>query len=196
MSIAFLKKALSALVFFVGTMCFAQDPAVLKSVSELYDSNYNMDFEPIAELTYPKVVEQLGGKQKFLEKLDSDYQNEKFRKRLQLTAPVFQVNQPKTIEGRQFCVVSYRNPTRYFYENKMDAAEMNKEVEQWKRIASTKEVFGEPNRNSINVKRISKFVAVSDSSTGGQWKFFNLDDLQQLEIFNELFAAEKTQLGL
>lgn len=196
MSIAFLKKVLRAVVFLVGPMCFAQDPVVLKSVSELYDSNYNMDFELIAELSYPKVVEQLGGKDEFLEKLDSDYQNDTFRKRLQLTAPVFQVHPVKTLNGHQFCVVSYRNPTRYFYEKKMDAAEMNKEVEQWKRIASTKEVFGEPNRNSINVKRISKFVGVSDAATNGQWKFFNLDDLQQLAIFDALFAAEKTQLGL
>ncbi|RZJ71274.1 hypothetical protein [Flavobacterium sp.] len=175
----------------------AQDQAaILKGASQVYDANYYMDFDPIPELTYPKVVEQLGGKQKFREKLDQDYQNDKFRKRLQLTAPVFQVEPTKSLNGHKFCVIIYRNPTRYTYEQKLSDGEMNKEVESWKKIAGTKEVFPEPNRNSVNVKRISKLVAIQDASTANEWKFFNLDDAQQAEIFNALFASEKTQLGL
>ncbi len=193
----FLKTILPIFLLLTFLEVSAQDEApILKGASEVYDANYNMDFDPIADLTYPKVVEQLGGKQKFLEKLDSDYQNEKFRKRLQLTAPVFQVEPTKTIGERKFCVVIFRNPTRYFYEQKLSEGEMNKEVESWKKIAGTKEVFPEPNRNSINVKRISKIVAVRDASTANQWKFFNLDDVQQLEVFNSIFASEKSQLGL
>lgn len=177
---------------------WAQSPSeILPKVSRLYDSNYHMDFEAIAELTYPGVVEKLGGREKFVEKLDADYQNAKFRKRLQLTAPIFQLGSSKTIDGKTFCVIAYRNPTRYFYETKLDAATLQKEVEWWKQVAGTKEVFGEPQRNAINVKRISKFVAVVDETTGGQWRFFNLDDLDQLAVFDSLFTAgTKKQLGL
>lgn len=177
---------------------WAQSPSeILPKASRLYDSNYHMDFESIAELTYPRVVEQLGGREKFVEKLDADYQNGKFRKRLQLTAPIFQLGASQTIDGKTFCVITYRNPTRYFYEAKLDAATMQKEVELWKQVAGTKEVFGEPQRNAINVKRVSKFVAILDESTGGQWKFFNLDDLDQLAVFDSLFTAEtKKQIGL
>lgn len=175
----------------------AQNPEILKGASTLYDANYNMDFDPIADITYPKVIEKSGGREPFLAKLDHDYQNEKFRKRLQLTAPVFQVGPEKTINGTSFCVVSYRNPTRYFYETKLDPSDMEKEVAQWKKIAATKEVYGEPNRNSINVKRVSHIVAVKDASTSGNWKFFNLDDLDQLATFDSLFDADtKKQLGL
>lgn len=191
-----LKKCFFGLLFLLSGLSNAQEAEILKGASVLYDANYNMDFESIAELTYPQAIEQLGGKQKFVSKLDADYQNPEYRKRLQLTAPVFQVGPIKTVGSKKFCFISYRNPTRYFYETKLAPDEMNKQVIQWKQVASTKEVFGEPNRNSINVKRISKFVAVSDASTNGQWKFFNFDDLQQLDVFNSLFAAEKAQLGL
>ncbi|MBD3582540.1 hypothetical protein HC229_08475 [Flavobacterium sp. D33] len=191
-----MKKSLLTLFFLLFASSQAQEPEILKRASELYDANYNMDFESIAGFTYPEAVEQLGGKQKFISKIDADYQNPEFRKRLQLTAPVFQVGPVKSIGSKKFCLISFRNPTRYFYEEKLSPGEMNEQVIKWKQVASTKEVFGEPNRNSINVKRISKFVAVSDASTNGQWKFFNFDDLQQLEIFNSHFATEKVQLGL
>ncbi|RZJ66996.1 MAG: hypothetical protein EOO50_06950 [Flavobacterium sp.] len=192
-----MKRFLILFLMLAGFTSGAQNPEILKGASTLYDSNYNMDFEPIAEITYPKVVEQVGGREKFLAKLDNDYQNEKFRKRLQLTSPVFQVGPEKTIGGKSFCVVSFRNPTRYFYEDKLDTDAMAKEVANWKNIAATKEVYGEPNRNSINVKRVSFIVAVKDETTGGNWKFFNLDDLDQLAVFDNVISAEtKKQLGL
>lgn len=191
-----IKKLLLPILLISGSIGFSQEEQILPLASKVYDANYNMDFEPIADLTYPKAVEQIGGREKFLEKIDNDYQNEKFRKRLQLTAPVFQVNPVKTLNGKTFCVVMFRNPTRVFYEAKLSPSEMETEVAEWKKIAGTKDVFPEPNRNSVNVKRISCYVAVKDESTGGQWKFFNFDDVDQSKAFDTFFGVEKAQLGL
>jgi len=43
------------------------------------------------------------------------------------------------------------------------------------------EVIFEPIRNSINVKYGSKLIAVADSATQNQWKFFNFDGPAQEE---------------
>lgn len=188
----------SLLAFLLSVTLSAQSQQeLLSKASKLYDANYNMDFDEIADLTYPKVVEKLGGREPFTQKLDLDYQNDKMRKRLQLTSPIFQVGTEKKIEGKTFCVILYRNPTRYFYEKKLDATEMQREVDNWKKIAATKEVYAEPQRNTINVKRVSRFVAVADENTSGQWQFFNFDDLDQVSAFDALFSTDlKKQLGL
>ena len=156
-----------------------------------------MDFDSIVNLTYPKIVETLGGKKAMLNKLDSDYQNEEFRMRLELVTPVFQYSEIKKIEGKTFCVISYKNPIRYFFENKLDNATAVKKVNWLKENNSTKEVFFEPKRNSINVKRVSILIAIVDETTNNQWKFINFDDVEQRAIFKSIFNETiKKELGL
>ena len=66
-----------------------------------------------------------------------------------------------------------------------------------KEINKTKDVVFEPKRNSFNVKKISTFVAVMDETTYNEWKFFNLDDASQKEIFDVTFnEIIKKELGL
>ena len=191
-----LKRSCLLLLFLFTLGMYAQESSILKTALRLHEANYNMDFDSVASFTHPEVIARLGGKKAFTEKLDTDSQNGGYRKRLQLTAPVFQAGPVKTIGARKFCVITFRNPTRYFYEQPLDTGQMKKLLNDWKQIAATNEVYAEPNRNSINVKRVSKLVGVADDQTGGQWKFFNFDDERQVEVFNSVFAAEKVQLGL
>ena len=61
----------------------------------------------------------------------------------------------------------------------------------------TKDVTFEISRNSFNVRRISKFVAIADATTDNEWKFFNMDDVAQRQLFETLFDdAIKKQLKL
>ena len=61
---------------------------------------------------------------------------------------------------------------------------------------NTKEVFFEPKRNSINVKRVSILIAIVDETTNNQWKFFNFDDVEQRAIFKTIFNETiKKELG-
>ena len=167
-----------------------------KETQKIYDANYTMDFDAVVTLSYPKIVEIIG-KVAFLEKLDADYQNEEYRMRLELVTPVYQYSEVKKIEGKSFCVITYKNPIRYFFENKLNTDTAAKKVSWLKERNATQEVIFEPKRNSINVKRTSKFIAVSDENTGNEWKFFNFDDISQREIVDKIFnETTKKELGL
>ena len=163
---------------------------------KIYDANYTMDFDVIAQLTYPKIIESIGNKDSFLEKLDLDYQNEEYRMRLELVTPVFQYSELKKIDGKTFCVITYRNPIRYFFENKLNSDSSAKKVAWLKENNNTSEVIFEPKRNSINVKRVSKLIAIADETTSNEWKFFNFDDAEQRAIFKTIFNETiKKELG-
>lgn len=192
-----MKTKIIFLLLLCSLSTFSQTIEKLKvATKKIYDANYNMDFDSIVNLTYPKIVESIGGKNTMLNKLDLDYQNDEFRMRLEIVTPVFQYSEIKKIEGKTFCVITYRNPIRYFFENKLDNDTAVKKVNWLKENNSTKEVFFEPKRNSINVKRISKLVAIADETTSKEWKFFNFDDSSQREIFKTLFSENtKKELG-
>ena len=192
-----MKTKIILLLLLCSLTSFSQTIEKLKvATKKIYDANYTMDFDTIVNQTYPKIVETHGGKNAMLNKLDSDYQNDEFRMRLELVTPVFQYSEIKKIEGKTFCVITYRNPIRYFFENKLDNDTAVKKVNWLKENNSTKEVFFEPKRNSINVKRISKLVAIADETTSKEWKFFNFDDSSQREIFKTLFSENtKKELG-
>lgn len=179
-------------------VAFGQTLENLKiQTKKIHDANYTMDFEPLAELTYPEVVAQLGGRAKFLEKLDNDYQNDEFRKRIQIESPVFQYSEIRQADGKSWCVVTYYNPIRYFFEKPLDATSGPQKAAELKQTAMATQTIYESKRNTVNVKRHSKFIAIADETTNKEWKFINLDDLQQREISNRLLNENiKKQLGL
>jgi len=192
-----MKSKLFLILVLLSNVSFAQSLDQLKTATKkIYDANYTMDFETVAQLTYPPMVTAMG-KEKFLEKLDTDYQNEAFRMRLELVTPVFQYAPIKKIEGHSFVVVSYKNPVRYFFETKLNTVSAAEKVAELRKSNQTQDVTFEPKRNSFNVRRTSKLVAISDETTGGEWKFYNLDDVVQRQLFSTTFdAAVKKELGL
>jgi len=190
-------KHLSFLLFFIVSNSFSQSTETLKaSAQKLYEANYLMDFEGIAKLSYPKMVDTIS-KAAFLEKTELHYENEEYRLRYQLQNVPLQFGPIKQLNGKSFCVITIRIPKRYFFENKL-TAEQAAEKRTWLlEINNTKDVTFEPNRNSFNVKKISTYVAVFDENTNGEWKFFNFDNVEQLTAFKELFDEKtKTALGL
>jgi hypothetical protein len=193
-----MKSKISILLFLIGATAFSQSIESVKSLTKkIHDANYTMDFEPLAELTYPSIVEQLGGRAKFIEKLDNDYQNDQFRKRIQIESPAFQYSEITKIEGKNYCVISYYNPIRYFIETPMDAITGPLKAAELKQIEHATQTIYEPKRNTINVKRNSKFIAISDETTHGDWKFINFDDVAQRSLADQLLnESTKKQLGL
>ena len=109
----------------------------------------------------------------------------------------FQYGVVKKIEGKSFCVVTFQNPMRYFFETKL-TTETAAEIATWlKQINKTKEVTFEPKRNSFNVKKTTTYLAVIDETTIKEWKFFNLDDANQLASYQTIFGESiKKELGL
>ena len=142
-------------------------------------------------------IEEIIGKESLLEKLDLRHQNEEFRLRLQLEMVPFQFGPIRKIEGKSFCVVTFRNPMRYFFENKLSPEKVVEKITWLQEINNTKVVIFEPKRNSFNVKKMSTYLAVFDETTNSQWKFFNLDDPNQKQIFESIFnESVKKELGL
>lgn len=181
-------KAKLLLLFLFSVHCYSQSLEGLKTeTKKIYDANYTMDFDMIYDLSYPKIKEGTD-KETMIAKLDSDFQNDEFRMRLELENPVFLYSDIKKMEGKSFCIISYKNPVRYFFEKKLDAETAAKKIAAFKEYNNTKEVFLEPKRNSINVKRSSKLIAIADVTTNNEWKFFNLDNEIQRALFQSLFG--------
>ena len=183
-----MKRNILLLFFlFTGLLSAAQSTESLKkTMQQLYEANYLMDFETIAQLSYPKMIDQIG-KTIFLEKTELFYENETYRQRYQLQSVPFQFGPITTIGTQSFCVITVRIPKRYFFEAKL-SAEQALEKKTWlQEMNQTKDVTFEPNRNSFNVKMIATFIAVYDENTSGNWRFFNFDFTEQQTAFEQLF---------
>ena len=192
-----MKNKLSILILFFSIVTFSQSTESLKiATKKYYESNYLMDFETIVTLSHSLMVQTIG-KDLLLEKLDKYYENEEYCLREQLETLPFQYGMVKKIEGKSFCVITFRNPMRYFFETKLTTETAADKANWLKQINKSKEVTFEPKRNSFNVKRITTYLAVMDETTINEWKFFNLDDANQLASFQTIFGESiKKELGL
>ena len=192
-----MKNKLSFLLLFFSIVTFSQSTESLKiATKKYYEANYLMDFETIVSLSHPLMVKTIG-KDLLLEKLDKYYENEEYRLREQLETLPFQYDMVKKIEGKSFCVITFRNPMRYFFETKLTTEAAADKANWLKQINKSKEVTFEPKRNSFNVKKTTTYLAVMDETTIKEWKFFNLDDANQLAFYQTIFGESiKKELGL
>jgi hypothetical protein len=191
-----MKKVL-LLLMFVSFSVFPQSAESLKaSTKKIFQANYLLDFDGIALLSYPKIIETIGA-DNIYDKLEQHYEIDEYRLRYQLETVPFKYGEIKKIEGRSFCVITCRNPMRYTFGKKLSKEAAAKKTQDLMDINKTKEVTFEPARNSFNVKRTTTFVAVSDATTNGQWRFFNFDNAFQQDVFNSIFIeSTKKELGL
>ena len=192
-----MKKLIPLLFLFLSISTFSQSAESLKvAAKNFYEANYLMDFETIVSLLHPEMVKMIG-KDLMLEKIEKYYENDEYRLREQLETLPFQYGAIKKIEGKSFCVITFRNPMRYFFETKLTTEAAAEKATWLKQINKTKEVTFEPKRNSFNVRRTTTYIAVFDETTNKEWKFFNLDDANQLASFQTIFGESiKKELGL
>ena len=192
-----MKSKLILLFLFLSISTFSQSTESLKvATKKFYEANYLMDFETIVSLSYPEMMKTIG-KDLMLEKLEKYYENDEYRLREQLETLSFQYNAIKKIEGKSFCKITFRNPMRYFFETKLTAETASAKTIWLKQINKTKDVTFEPKRNSFNIRRQSTYIAIMDEITNNEWKFFNLDDANQLAAFQTIFGESiKKELGL
>ena len=192
-----MKSKLILLFLFLSISTFSQSTESLKvATKKFYEANYLMDFETIVSLSYPEMMKTIG-KDLMLEKLEKYYENDEYRLREQLETLPFQYNAIKKIGGKSFCKITFRNPMRYFFETKLTAETASAKTIWLKQINKTKDVTFEPKRNSFNIRRQSTYIAIMDEITNNEWKFFNLDDANQLASFQTIFGESiKKELGL
>jgi hypothetical protein len=191
------SKICSLLVLLTVHFGFSQNGMqLLASSKKLYTAHYEMDFETLVSLSYPKLVDAIG-REALLDKLDKTYQNEEYRFRYQLESVALITHKTEKIGTQTFCLLTCRNPVRYLFEKKLSADEVVAKTAWLQEVNQTKEVTFEPKRNSFSVRRTTTYLAIMDESTLGQWKFINLDDPFQDAAFQSLFDENtKKQLGL
>ena len=86
---------------------------------------------------------------------------------------------------------------RYFFKTKLTTETVAEKVIWLKQINNSRDVTFEPKRNSFKVRGTTTYVAVMDETTNNEWKFFNLDDPNQLASFKAIFDESiKKELGL
>jgi len=192
-----MKTKLSCFFLLLHFCVIAQSLDKLKSdTRKIYDANYTMDFDVVTELTYPKIYEAQG-KAAFIDYLDTEHQNDEYRMRIQMESSVFAYSEMKKVAGKSFYVITYKNPARVFFEKKVAAENAAQKAAWIKQRYVASEVLFEPKRNSFNVRRNSKLVAVSDETTNGEWRFFDFNDPMQRQSFDAIFSADvKKELGL
>lgn len=192
-----MKNKFLILLLFFSVATSSQSAESLKiATKKYYEANYLMDFETLASLAYPVMVNTFG-KEVMLDKLDKYYENDEYRLREQLESLPLQYSTVKKIEGKSFCIITFRNPLRYFYETKLTTETAAEKANWLKQVNKSKEVTFEPKRNSFNVRRTSTYLAVTDENTNNEWKFFNLDDADQYASFQTIFGEGiKKALGL
>lgn len=192
-----MRKQFSLLILLVVYNGFAQSTESLKTATKnFYEANYLLDFETIVALSYPKMVEDFG-RDVLLEHIEKHYENEEFRLRLQLETVPFQYGTIKKIESKSFCVITCRNPMRYFFETKLTSETVTIKAIWLQEVNKTKEITFEPKRNSFNIRKTTTMLAISDETSNNSWTFFNFDDEKQYQAFRTIFDESiQKELGL
>lgn len=189
-----MKRTYCFLLLLTVSIGFSQSLEKLKSdTKKMYDASYNIDFETILDYTYPKFFD-FSPREAMLKGFDESFQNEKTKMRFVYPSVTFNYSEIKTIDGRKFCVIRYKNAVRLTYEEKLTAEDSDALLKVMKESKKFETVSFENKRNSFLLVGNAILLAISDELTKGEWKFINYDDER---IFEMLFAKNyKTELGL
>lgn len=189
-----MRKTFCLLLMLTAAIGFSQSLEQLKSdTKKMYDASYNMDFEVVMDYTYPKFFE-LVPREAMLKTMDEAFQNDTTKMRFVYPSVAFSYSEIKTIDGKKFCIIKYKNAQRITYEEKLKPEMSETILKALKGNKKFESVAFEKNRNSFLIIGDAILLAVSDPLTNGEWKFINYDDER---VFELLFAKNyKTELGL
>lgn len=161
---------------------------------KFYDAHYNMDFDGIAGLYHLGYFEKIT-KEEITAKLDEQFQNDKTGIRFVFPTMNFTFGTIQNIEGKKYCVISFKNTYRVNFIDKLLDAEIQKNIASFQTNPKIKSVKYEAKRNSFFIEENVIWVAVFHSSTMDKWKF--IEPNSKFCFFDEVLAPEiQKQLGL
>lgn len=187
-------KLLSLLFFLVVSNNYSQSLETLKNETvNMYDASYNMDFETILDLTYPKIFD-LVNRETMLSSLDNLFQNKTMKVRFVYPKVTFTYSDIKEIEGAKFCVINYKNAMRITFDEKLTQEKVAIFLKSMNDTKKYTTVQFETERNSFFLEGNSILIAVSDKFSNNRWTFLNHDSG---DFFVQIFSASiKKKLGL
>jgi hypothetical protein len=186
------------LLFSISFLAKAQTLDQLQSEAvKLYDATYNMDIDYMVSKTYPKLF-NLISKEDMEHEIDNAFQNEVMRTRLVFPKTTFIYSDVKTIAGKKFCVITYKNTLRMTYEEKLTPEMANMTLTVLRENLKNKKVSFESPRNSFYIEGNDTLIAIADTLTNHQWTFINYDEATS-SILSSLFeetVIKQLELGL
>ncbi|RXR30601.1 hypothetical protein EQG68_11100 [Flavobacterium piscinae] len=161
---------------------------------KFYEAHYNMDFDGIASLYHPNYFEKIT-KEEITTKLDEQFQNDKIGIRFVFPTMNFTFGMLQEIEGKKYCVISFKNTFRVNFIDKLSEEEVQKNIASFQANPKIKSVKYEAKRNSFFIEENVIWVAVFHSSTMDNWKF--IEQNPKFQSFDNLLNPEiQKQLGL
>ncbi len=157
------------------------DQALQTQAAKLYDAIYNMDIEGILNMSC------LANDAVNYDRLDKAFQNDEFKLRFSLTNAKYNVSDAKTIEGKTWNLLTYRNVLRITYFKKLNASQITEIQQMYKSKFSAQSVTYEKNRNSFLLIFQAKYLAYRD---GGNLKMFVADDTLLTDMFKDCIPKE------
>jgi len=191
-----MKLQLSFLFLFIGLITFAQSEETLKKDAKLmYQASYNMNFETVLDLTYPKIFD-LASREQLGQILRNSFQNEQFNIRLVFPEVTFKYGKTKEIEGKKAVLITYVSAMRMTFEQKFYGNEAQEMLMGLKQSLPEKKVSYEPNTNSFFIEGTDAMIAISDNHTNQSWKFITYDKVQRPMLVQMLGENLLNELGL
>ena len=180
-----MKIKFSTLLFlFALTGAVSQVPATLQSeVKKLYIACHDIDLTALTEMLCVEDADTY-------EKLDAYFLNDEQKFRYVQTDAKYNYGEIKTIDGKSYCPITFRNVVRVTYFKPIDVPAKQAELKVKYKAQS---VNYNQARNAFMIIYTAKMAAVSQD---GKWTFAFADETLPLLSGSCLTEEIKTQLGL
>jgi len=191
-----MKSRLTLLFLFIGIVTFAQsEEALKKGAKQMYEASYNLNFETVLDLTYPKIFD-IASREQLGQILQNSFLNEQFQIRLVFPEVTFKYGKIKEIEGKKAVFITYVSAMRMTFEQKFYGNEAQEMLMGLKQSLPEKKVTFEPNTNSFFIEGTDAMLAISDNHTNKTWKFITYDKVQRPMLVQMLGENLLKELGL
>lgn len=154
-------------------MLNAQDMKALQTDALRYYKNTTAGkYEALLTDTYPKIFDVVT-KEKMLYLLKSMLQGDGYLMDVLEAEPNFKFNDIKSINGGFYTIVDHDLLIKMTFTEPLSGLEAKELMKNLKTSMKTEEVTFNPKFNSFTIKKRADVIAISNSVTGGKWKFLN-----------------------
>jgi len=178
-----MRTKICLVLLVVSGSLFAQATAALQAeVKRLYTAAHDIDITALTEMICTDDADAYA-------KLDNHFQNEVQKFRYVFTNAKYNFGAEKTIDGKTYYPINFRNVVRVTYFNPIDSTEKQ---ELLKKQFNAQSIVYDKTRNAFLITYTAKLAAINDNG----WKFVFLDETLPAVYGNCLTENIKNTLGL
>lgn len=169
-----MKKIIACLFLLAFTLtAAAQDKAALQTgLDRVYKNTTGGQYEALLADTYPKIFDVIP-KEQMLKSLQGMLNGPGYVLDV-LDAPAnFEIGEIKHIGSGYYCIVKHDLLMKMTFTEPISEADSKTMIENLKTSMKTKDVTFNPRSNSFTMYTRADIIAISNTVTGGKWKFLN-----------------------